>query len=323
MRVIRITTLTAAVLLAALAAVYAQDEDAVSGASAFRPEEATQAVADPEPLRLGQSEIHITWRGTYTRAQKNKLRDWQQAVAETMSLLHGELPRPAMRITLHKTPAAEPVPFARVIRQNPQGVYFYVNPEYPVEDFVNDWTAYHEFSHLFIPWPGRDDIWFSEGLASYYQNILQWRAGLLSEQEAWQKLYEGFERARADNENSNLTLAELSPVMGDKRAFMRVYWTGALYFVEADTALRAASDNRQSLDTILRSFGECCLTDKRRWKGMDIAREFDRISNTDIFVPLYRRYASTNAIPDYALVLAPAGVRIENGRVILESTPER
>ena len=40
-------------------------------------------------------------------------------------------------------------------------------------DLRTDWTASHEFAHLLLPYVS--DKWVSEGVASYYQNVLQAR----------------------------------------------------------------------------------------------------------------------------------------------------
>ena len=129
-----------------------------------------------ERLELPDCVLLLDWRGQFSAQQKAKLKAWLQSVGSTVSLLHGTLPRPEIRIALQPYPAKSAVPFARVLRSDPQGVLFYINPDRPLEDYISDWTAYHELSHLFLPYPGNADIWFSEGLASYYQNILQARA---------------------------------------------------------------------------------------------------------------------------------------------------
>ena len=255
-----------------------------------------------ERMPAGNGVLLIDWRGDFTAAQKAKLRVWLAAMCETVTRLHGELPRPEIRLALQPYPASSAVPFARVLRNTPEGVLFYINPDKPLADFVNDWTAYHELSHLFIPYPGMDDIWFSEGLARYYQNVLQYRAGLLTAAQATGKLRAGFERGRADTRNASLSLGELSPVMREQLAFMRVYWSGALYFLEADIELR--NSTRFTLDDVLRGFGECCLTEERDWTGLELAAEFDRIAATNLFVPLYEQYEASMAIPAYTELLA-------------------
>jgi len=102
--------------------------------------------------------------------------------------------------------------------------------------------------------------------------------------------------------------------MRERGAFMRVYWSGALYFLEADLALRDRSDGRVTLDSVLRNFSECCLAERRNWTGEQLATEFDRIAAADIFVPLYAYYTTANAIPDYEPVLEAAGVNVDAGQ---------
>lgn len=269
-----------------------------------------------ERLSISGGVMLIDWRGRFSDDQRVKLRAWLAAVGDAVTLLHGALPRERIRIELTDYRfAGSAVPFARIRRSEPQGVEFFINPTQPLDAFVTDWTAYHELSHLFIPYPGDADVWFSEGLASYYQNVLQYRAGLLTEQQAWQKLYDGFERGRNDDRNDHLTLAQLTPRMRQKRAFMRVYWSGALYFLEANVAVRELSKGRTTLDSILRDFGACCLDRRQRWDGKEIAAEFDRLADTDLFLPLYERYEASTAIPDYRSQLAAAGVEVRGERV--------
>lgn len=264
---------------------------------------AASATNKPEAFPVSGGTLLIDWRGDFDAAEREKLKAWMSSVASTVRLLNGDLPRPIIRIALQPNPSRSAVGFAQVLRNQPEGVLFYVNPAYPLNEFITDWTAYHELSHLFIPFPGFKDVWFSEGLASYYQNILQLRAGLLTPEQTRQKFQAAFERGRADNQHSDLTLGELSPVMRERRAFMRVYWTGALYFMEADIQLRRLK-KPMTLDDVLRGFGACCLNKPGRWNGLRIARGFDAVVGEPLFVPLYNSYEQTLAIPDFANTLS-------------------
>jgi hypothetical protein len=84
---------------------------------------------------------------------------------------------------------------------------------------------------------------------------------------------------------------------------MRVYWSGALYFLDADIRLRRLA-TPLTLDDVLREFANCCLTQLGRWDGMRIVRDFDEIVGQPLFVPLYEAYEQTSAIPDYESILA-------------------
>jgi hypothetical protein len=257
-----------------------------------------------ERLPAAGGTLLLGWDGDFSAAEKQRMRNWLATAAETVTLLHGSLPRPEIRIELEPNAANSAVPFARVLRRDPQGVRFYVNPARPETEFISDWTAYHELSHLFIPYPGKPDLWFSEGLASYYQNLLQLRAGLLTPAETREKLANGFQRGREDSDDADLSLRDLSSAMRERYAFMRVYWSGALYFLEADITLRRQSNGQTTLDDVLRQFGECCINMDQRWTGLLIAGEFDRLAETNLFVPLYQRYSASMSIPEFTSLLA-------------------
>ena len=47
---------------------------------------------------------------------------------------------------------------------------------------VSSWTRAHTRA------------WLSEGTASYYQNVLRARAGILPAEDAWQRMHSGFRR---------------------------------------------------------------------------------------------------------------------------------
>lgn len=279
------------------------------------PSGALATAATYEQLPGADGTFLIEWRGEFSPAEQNTLRAWLTDVGDCVSLLHGRWPRAEIRIALQPVSSDKPyfsssaVPFARVLRNRPEGVLFYVTPSRPLADYVNDWTAYHELSHLFIPYPGRRDVWISEGLASYYQNILQLRAGILSPTEVRDRFAAAFERGAADSDDADLTLGELSGRMMERRAFMRVYWSGALMFMEADIALRQRdpeSGMATTLDEVLRRYGECCLSDGAETTGPRLAADFDRVAGGDLFATLYRRYAATTAMPDYRAILAAA-----------------
>ena len=252
----------------------------------------------------------IDWRDDFSAAEQERLTAWLGHMDGVIASLHGSWPRDRIRVAFRgfaggPSWATGALPFARILRNAPEGILFYVNPQASLDDLINDWTAYHEFAHLFITYPGRVGAWFSEGLASYYQNILQVRAGIISADEARRRYTAAFGRGAADNSHADLTLAELSRRMMERRAFMRVYWSGALYFLEADLALRALAEPL-TLDDVLRKYGDCCLGDGDERPAIEIAAEFDRLAGTELFLPLFEQYAASRAIPPYEGILESA-----------------
>ena len=161
--------------------------------------------------------------------------------------------------------------------------------------------------------------WVSEGFAQYYQNLLLARAGHYSEQQAWQELYEGFERGRGSavgrspNEVAN---------GGWRGGTMKIYWTGAVVALLGDVELRERSNGKESLDTVLQELMACCLPSDRMWSGPEFYEQLDEIAGRPVFMPLYRRFADSPDFPDALPTLARLGIEIENERVSLHDDAE-
>ena len=276
--------------------------------------------------------VYLEWHSDFSPQEKEKLKAWLTKATHVASQLSGKFPRAESRVVIERASRRRgsrwPVPWGQTIRRGMNGVLFQVNTEKPLQAYIGDWTAAHEFSHLFVPYPGQRDIWLSEGFASYYQNILMAREGIYNELQAWQKLYEGFTRAGADR-NEDYTLNEISEGRRQHSATMRLYWSGALFFLEADIALRLASNNAVTLDWVVDEFLQCCNNYRRRLSGKDMLEYYDRVLRDKAprlaatlgdhyFRELYQRYSQSHAIPNYEDVLSRVGISVRDKSVHLD-----
>ena len=207
-----------------------------------------------------------------------------------------------------------PVPWAEVLRGGGSSIMTVLDSSRSLQDFRQDWTLTHELSHLLHPVMDGRDRWLYEGIGTYYQNVLRARSGDLSEQQAWQKLHEGFGRGkRATVEGT--TLAERGK---GRRSFMRIYWSGVVMALGIDLSLRTSSNNQQSLDTVLKQFSECCLEDQVVWSGLDFMKKLDQISNTTLFTQQYRAMIRSTSFPPHEELYAQLGIDVISGRVVLD-----
>ena len=146
--------------------------------------------------------LHIEVRQPVTKHKAAEIIEWLRSTSSHISLAYGRFPNPSPHVVVIPTQdrawgSDSPVPFGRVTRNGEERIELYVDAERPIEEYYDDWTATHEFSHLMLPYVGERHRWISEGFASYYQNVLMSRAGPLhADEQAWQKLYSGFERGR-------------------------------------------------------------------------------------------------------------------------------
>ena len=166
--------------------------------------------------------------------------------------------------------------------------------------------AVHELSHLMHPYLGDRGAWLAEGLATYYQNVLRARAGLLSADQGWAELADGF--ARGSHNAFDDSLEEAATRMHRSHAFQRVYWAGAAYWLTVDVDLRRESAGTRGLDDVLGRFRDCCLPAYREWTPEEFVARLDALAASDIFGRRYREFAAQKQFPDWRHVFAELGL---------------
>jgi hypothetical protein len=264
--------------------------------------------------------IDVRFQSNISSDKKEVFRQWINHSSDALTLVYGELPVDHFitKIKLSKRDSGV-VPWGEVSRNTIPEVTLVVNPKSTLDELKADWTIYHEFSHLLIPYDAGDSRWFSEGLASYYQNIIQARAGMFSESKMWQKLYEGFERGRKDTNYNHQKLSYLSDNINQNHSYMRVYWSGALYWLKADIALRKLNTG-YSLDKALHELHKCCFD--RYLSAGEITKQLDKLTNNNIFTSLFIEFSESYILPKYMDDLHMLGIEQQAGRVKLENKAE-
>ncbi len=250
-------------------------------------------------------------------AEREQMLEWLETIGHTLAGVYGHWPRKHWQVAVHSTSgtSADPIPWAQVNRGDVDVVQFFVVSNTPASELVREWTGYHELAHLLIPYRGWGDTWFSEGLASYYQNLLQARAGVIDERQMWQKLYDGFMRGRGDVRFDGQSLSSVSARLRVNGGFMRVYWSGAWYFLAADVALREASDGANSLDLALEKLNACCADTPMTVPDM-VAR-LDAMNDVELFSRLYEDARTSTRVPDFESLFARMQIEVDNGEVSL------
>ncbi|MEX2125407.1 MAG: hypothetical protein WD795_16050 [Woeseia sp.] len=251
------------------------------------------------------------------------IKEWLRTTATGISLAYGRFPNPSPQIVV--IPVADgrrgesAVPFGRVIRDGGEAIELFVDRRQPLEAFLGDWTATHEFSHLMLPYVEPRHRWISEGFAQYYQNVLLARSGTYDPQTAWQKLYDGLERGRQSR-------PELSPneaTAGDTRnGRMKIYWSGAAIALMADVALRERSGGEMTLDDVMGQLQACCLPSDQTWSGPELFATLDTLTGAPVFMPLYRRYADTSGFPDTRPLFERLGIAVEDDKIRIRRSGE-
>ena len=247
-------------------------------------------------------------------ADAEQMQAWIEDAARMVAALYGHFPQSQAQILV--VPGArgnEPTPWAYVVRGGSPAAHFFINQRRPIKEFLDDWTAVHELSHLLLPYVNSDDIWLSEGVATYYQNVLRARGGRMTAPDAWHRLHAGFVRGMGSAQG--LTLAQATESMYRNDTYMRVYWEGAAMLLIADVRLRQITAGKQSLDTALAAVNECCATTDQAWSARQLVDKLDELTGTGIFGEIYDQHVASKNFPDLTQTYKALGISTGPGGI--------
>jgi len=276
------------------------------------------------PVQVPGADLRVGLMTGTPQMKSDAVRDWiaQGATAITMAYGRFPLPSPQLLVVPLGRGTRGPVPWGQVLRGGGTAAHIFIDQTRPIEEHRFDWTLIHELSHMLHPYMGNSGSWLAEGLASYYQNVLQSRIGTLTEKRAWEKLHEGFQRGISQTYRG-VTLEEASSNRRrGRRQTMRVYWSGAAMALLADLSLRKEG---LSLDYAMSEFQRCCLPAGNLWSTDEYMAKLDELTGTTVFTILHDKYLYADEFPDMQEAYKELGLSW-NKRVLTftqESAPKK
>lgn len=270
----------------------------------------------PHIVRAGETTLTIEVVGIEDPARVAMLQRWAEEAARATLPPSGRFPLEEAHVRIREIDSRDdsPVPWGQTSRGDTVSVLLYVRREASYEELRADWTAAHEFSHLAHPYLGERGRWLAEGLASYHQNLLRARAGLLAPDDAWRRLDAGFRRGEAAGSGPTLG------AIGRRRdGTMRVYWGGAAYWLEMDLALRR--DHGTTLQEVLDRHARCCLDGTAQVAPEDFVAALDRAAGIDLFARRYREYAEVTTFPSLDASYRALGIVREGDTIVFSASP--
>ncbi|MCB9659854.1 MAG: hypothetical protein R3B40_13625 [Polyangiales bacterium] len=236
--------------------------------------------------------------GTLPHTQAQLVEHIAQAVGMVGSV-GGRFPSERILAVVWPAPSDQPVQFGLTKRGGGASILLFFGESAPAGSLAADWVTVHELSHLLHPLVPGADRWLSEGIATYYQEVLRARAGWQTPEQAWTRIAQGFRTGRLGG--TGRTLREEALAMHETAAYTRVYWGGTAFALAADMELRARGS---SLDAgIARCVREVQRTSRPVPAGRILA-VFD-----EALVPLGAEYGDRSEWPPTDDLLERLGVR--------------
>ncbi|KZN50741.1 M61 family metallopeptidase [Pseudoalteromonas luteoviolacea] len=249
---------------------------------------------------LGNS-AEITWRNTTpTAPHVEAVPKWiYDGLDKTVSAL-GELPSNVIPVSVYYMKyAKEPVPWGEVLRGEPDGITLYIDEHASLRSLIADWTLYHELAHLYHPRLDDQDSWLAEGLATYLQNVIMLKGGIISNREFVERIKAGLDRGELATKQFAGQLSQISNNMWQLKAYQRVYWSGVAFFIEAELKLQSKCADCNIVQLLAR-YQTCCRDNKAikvSQSGTVFLSYFDMLTKNSVFIPLYKRYKSRRDFP--------------------------
>ena len=197
--------------------------------------------------------IHWVWEDSFSLAEKEKLRFWIEHVLTGTRDVFGPFPFDLTVYFYRSDQATEPVPWAHTRRNNEQEVHFYVNTDFDLKDFLDDWTAPHEISHVSIPYLGKELAWFAEGYATYMQCQVMEAMKVVSPEEVRAKY--------RDKIGANIPHYAKSPesfiktanrLVKENHLYPAMYWGSVSFFIRWDQRLQ--QEEGYGLNQLIRNY---------------------------------------------------------------------
>lgn len=258
--------------------------------------------------------LHVSLLGPPIEMGNEALVECLGGSAQAASLMLGRFPVNEASILAVPTPLSSSSPFGVVGRGTMPTVAILVGDRATEERLARAWVPVHEFSHLATPFIERDAAWLSEGIATYYQEILRARGGLLPPETAWRNLEDGFSRGRDDG--TGRSLREESRDMRQTAAYRRVYWAGAAIALLADVEIRERSGGERSLDDALRNLNGCCGDWDHAMAGEEAIERLDAVED-GVFGRIARRWLGRSEFPNVDEAFRHLGIERAGGAVVL------
>lgn len=147
---------------------------------------------------------------------------------------------PARRALVILLPAegAKGLPYGRVLNGAGVTMMIEVGTEAPARALYDEWVLVHELLHVGSPFIRDTGAWLNEGIATYIEPIVRYRAGWKTEDEVWREWIENMPRGADAMGPQGLASARGGGV----------YWGGALFLLLADVAIRERTQGERGVE---------------------------------------------------------------------------
>jgi hypothetical protein len=219
----------------------------------------------------------------------------------------GKFPMARVNIDLQPTDGSDVV-FGRTRPIHGGTITMFVGRATTAATLADDWTLTHEMTHLAFPATREENTdWLGEGMATYVEPIARVQAGYLTPEYVWNDFVARMPRGQPGLGDGGLNQAH---------TFRRIYWGGAMFFLEADIAMRRATGNKKGLQDAFRYIMNDKGTIAYQWPIAVILKEGDEATGTHVLEDLYAQCKDKPVEVDLPKIWQALGIEKAGSSVI-------
>jgi hypothetical protein len=258
-------------------------------------------------LQVGATTIHLAIVPNDAHPGRQAITEWTRRSAGAIARYYGRLPTASVRILVlgmpgdgvHGTTWGYRGPATRIR----------LGQDVPAAALDDDWVLVHEMVHMSTPGLPEDNLWLTEGLATYIEPIARAQAGIKPIESVWAEMAAGMPKGE--------------PAQGDQgldhtHTWGRTYWGGALFCLQADVEIRSRTDNRRGLQDGLRAIVAAGGSNAEDWPLERFLAAVDQATGVAAMVPLYARHRDAAIEVDLDDLWHRLGVRARGGSVVFD-----
>lgn len=271
------------------------------------PAPGAQAPGADASLRARRADLRLVTLDHRLDLPAGEIAAWVDDTARAIGNFWQGFPVDRLLLVAVPQPGRSGIPYGRVIGGGGASLMVMVGEQAQRAALYGDWVLIHEMVHLGSPFVLRHP-WLTEGLATYFEPIIRYRAGRRSVESLWAEFAQEMPRG--------VDAIEREGLANTRRG---IYWGGAIVMLLADIEMRERSAGKRGLEDCLRSIlheGG----DATRLVGVDwMAEACDRADGGDTMRRLVQRHAWSRQAVDLAEIWHRLGVtRGEDGQVKLD-----
>lgn len=246
---------------------------------------------------------------------------WLTESVRAVATVPGSYPAARVNVLVVPTHVSRPIVVGFYSRGGGPTALFYVGDTAPELDDADleatgRWALTHELAHALLPPVQPQDAWLNEGIATWYQDLLARRTGLLRDDVSyWTELLRGLQTGRARAAEDRLSLVEASQRMHATGAYQHAYWGGVALALLAEVE---AAEQGASLDDWVRELRRRFPHDDQARSARQLLAAIDSGKASVAARALERAFErhKDEPWPDVEPTLARLGVRVDEKGVV-------